>query len=193
MPSKVTNTSRTLREEWRRQGRIRLLVDYAESIEPGRTWRTATLVAGGIAAVELVALILLGTALLAKPAARAAAAEKPAPKAAPPPVHHTPKVVKPTRAVLPPRRLSVLVLNGNGMSGAAATQASVLRSLGYRVADVGNAQRDDYARTIVMFRRGYQREAARLSRRLPGAVTGPLDGLRRAQLHGAQLALVVGT
>jgi hypothetical protein len=108
-------------------------------------------------------------------------------------VHHRPKVVKPTGPVLPPRRLSVLVLNGNGMSGAAATQATVLRSLGYRVADVGNAQRNDYARTIVMFRRGFQREAARLSRRLPGAVTGPLDGLRRAQLHGAQLALVVGT
>jgi hypothetical protein len=169
-------------------------VEHAQSLEPVRTWRTATLVAGGIAAIELVALILLGTALLAKPVAKAAAAEKAAPpKAAAPPVHHRPKVVKLTGPVLPPRRVSVLVLNGNGMSGAAATQASVLRSLGYRVADVGNAARSDYARTIVMFRRGYQREAARLSRRLPGAVTGPLDGLRRAQLHGAQLALVVGT
>jgi LytR cell envelope-related transcriptional attenuator len=169
-------------------------VEHAESIEPARTWRNATLVAGAIAAAELVALILLGTALLAKPVARASAAEKKAaPKTATPPAHHQPRVHKQTRPVLAPRRLSVLVLNGNGLSGAAATQASVLRSLGYRVADVGNAQRSDYARTIVMFRRGYQREAARLSRRLPGAVTGPLDGLRHSQLHGAQLALVVGT
>jgi hypothetical protein len=158
-----------------------------------RPWRTATIVASLIAAVELVVLMGVGVALLAKPLSRAvehqaqARAFAPAPKAKATPA--SPAAVAPT---LSRAQTSVLVLNGNGRSGAASATAVRLQQRGYRISGTGNAPRGDYATSVVMFRPGYRGEAARVARDLHLKVVGPLDGLRPKQLLGGQIAVVLG-
>jgi hypothetical protein len=165
-----------------------------------RPWRTATVVAGLIAAVEFVALVVLGAGLLAKPLSHAvlrqaeAAASAPAPKTA--------KIVKGTAAV--PKHLSavkpklarahtgILVLNGNGRTGAASAEAAALQHLGYPPATTANAARHDYATTVVMYRAGMRTEGIRLARDLHVKVVGPLDGIRPAALDGTKLVVILG-
>lgn len=156
-------------------------------------WRTATLVASAVAALELVLLVVLAVLLLAEPvsqhvrqAAEAKALAPVKPKRA---VPKKPQAGKPklTRA-----QTSVTVLNGNGRSGAAASSADAVRRFGYTIGTVGNAPRSDFTRTLVMFRKGYRPEALRLARDLGVKIVGPLDGLRQKDMMGAHVALVVG-
>ena len=99
---------------------------------------------------------------------------------------------EPMLPLLPRRLVSVTILNGNGVSGAAASEASRVRARGYIVGQVGNAPRGSYGHSVVMYRAGRVREARRLARDLVIAIVSPLDGLRKADLHGAKLAVVVG-
>jgi hypothetical protein len=162
-----------------------------------RPWRTATLVASLVAAIELVLLVGAAVLLLAKPLAHAvkrhaeATALAPAAKKTTPVVHRV-KVAKPAKPKLLRSQTGVLVLNGNGRTGAASAAASRLGAIGYRVRGKGNAKREDYASTVVMYRRGYEAEGERLARDLHVKVVGPLDGLKPSALHGAQLAIVLG-
>jgi hypothetical protein len=155
-------------------------------------WRTATLVASAVAAVELVALVILGVVLLAKPVSdhvrQAAQAQVLAPVRSKPP--RTPAVGAPK---LPRAETSVIVLNGNGRAGAAAASADAVRRFGYTIGTVGNAPRTDFTRTLVMYRRGYQAEGARLAKDLDVKIVGPLDGLKPADMLGAHVALIVGS
>ncbi len=155
-------------------------------------WRTATLVASAVAAVELVALVALGVVLLAKPVSdhvrEAAEAQVMAPI--------KPKPRKPIPAGLPKltrAETSVIVLNGNGRAGAAADGAAAVRRFGYTIGTVGNAPQNDFTRTLVMFRGGYRAEGARLAKDLNVKIVGPLDGLRTADMLGAHVALIVGS
>ena len=151
-------------------------------------WRTIAVVAAGIATLELIGLMIVAIALLAKPVLRhtqseARAASKPALK----------KPAKPKVGPLLPRRLvSVTVLNGNGISGAAATEASRVRVRGYKIGQVGNAPRGGYGQSVVMYRAGRRGEGLRLARDLQIRLVSPLDGLRPRDLKGAKLAVVVG-
>jgi hypothetical protein len=43
-----------------------------------------------------------------------------------------------------------------------------------------------------MYRRGFQPEGVRLAHDLHVKVVGPLDGMKPAAMHGAQLAIVLG-
>jgi hypothetical protein len=43
-----------------------------------------------------------------------------------------------------------------------------------------------------MYRRGFEGEGRRLAQDLGVHVVGPLDGMRPAQLHGAQAVLILG-
>ena len=72
---------------------------------------------------------------------------------------------------------SVIVLNGNGVSGAAHATASQVEARGYSIGDVGNANRTDYTRSVVMYRPGHRGEALRLARDLRIRIVGPLDGM----------------
>lgn len=162
-----------------------------------RPWRTATLVASLIAAVELVLLVGAAVVLLAKPIAHAvrhhaeaAAFAAPAAKHAAPLVHRV--VTKVAPAKLSRHQTKVFVFNGNGRNGAASAAAARLEHLGYRIPGTGNASRQDYATTVVMFRRGYEAEAQRLARDMHVQVVGPLDGVKTPALHGGQLAVVLG-
>lgn len=159
-----------------------------------RPWRTATLVASLVAAIELVLLVGAGALLLAKPLSYAvqrhaeAAALVPARKAAVP-LTTSVAVGLPHLAR---QETGVFVLNGNGRSGAASAEAAKLQRLGYVVPGTGNAPRSDYATTFVMFRRGYRSEGLRLARDLHLKVVGPLDGLQPSALRGGHLAVVLG-
>ena len=168
-----------------------------------RPWRRATLVASLIAGVELVLLLVCGVLLVAKPLtnalrshAKKAVATSHKSAVAPAPVRHAVKAVK--HRVVPPPVLhpradtDVLVLNGNGRTGAAHAEASKLQSIGYRVAGAVDAKRHDYATTFVMYVPGYRPEALRLARDLHVHVVGPLDGMQPSALLGGKLAVVLG-
>ncbi len=165
-----------------------------------RPWRTATLVLTGIATIQFVLLIGAGIVLLGKQIAphvhKAAARE-----AAARPVHvsHPAAKQKATRAlaahaapVLARAKTKVLVLNGNGVQGAAALAAQLAQARGYPVLDVGNAPKTGYARTIVMYRPGFRSEALRFQHDLNLSVVAPLDGMTLAELKGAKLVEILG-
>jgi hypothetical protein len=145
--------------------------------------------------VELIVLVVLAGALLAKPLARAVRHHAEAAALAPP---KTAPVVVPHRRIviaLPKRsrsQLGVLVLNGNGRSGAAGNAASTLGSLGYHIRGTANAKRQNYATSVVMYKRGFAAEGARLARDLHVKVVGPLDGMSVSALHGGQLVVILG-
>jgi pyruvate/2-oxoglutarate dehydrogenase complex dihydrolipoamide acyltransferase (E2) component len=164
-----------------------------------RPWRTATIVASLVAAMELVLIAVLAIALFGQPLLdwaqgatdrTATSAKKRAPaaveqRAQPPTASAEPKLAR--------TETSVLVLNGNGVPGAAASTGDLVRRKGYVIAAVGNAGRSDYRRSVVMYRPGYAPEAARFARDLHAKLVSPLDGLRLKDLMGAHVAIVVGT
>jgi hypothetical protein len=138
-----------------------------------------------VAAAELVVIVIAGIALLGPPITRhARAAAKEEVLGAP--------TKTPARPALPRARTRVVVLNGNGRSGAAGAAAKRVRSSGHRVAAVGNASRSDYGRSVVMYRPGRRDEGERLARDLGVKVVGPLDGVRLGSLGRAHAVLVVG-
>ena len=161
-----------------------------------RPWRTATLVASLVAAVELVLLLGAGFLLLAKPLAHAMQKHAQATAFAPAKKSTAPAAKRWQAEVAEPRLLrsqtGVFVFNGNGLSGAASAEASKLSNLNYLVPGTGNAKRQDYATTVVMFRKGFEAEGTRLAQDLHVKIVGPLDGLAPSALHGAQLAIVLG-
>jgi hypothetical protein len=161
-----------------------------------RPWRTATLVASLVAAVELVLLLGAGFLLLAKPLAHAMQKHAAATAFAPTKKHAATPARPKLAAIAQPKLLrsqtGVFVFNGNGRAGAASTEATKLSNLNYLVPGKGNAKRQDYATTVVMFRKGFQPEAVRLARDLHVKIVGPLDGLKPSALRGAQLAIVLG-
>ena len=155
-------------------------------------WRTATLVASAVAALELVALIAVGVVLLAKPVSEHV--QQAAAKKAFAPVKAKPRIATPIgKPKLTRTETSVIVLNGNGRAGAASDGAARVRRHGYTIGTVGNAPRSDFTRTLVMFRPGYRPEAVRLARDLKLKIVGPLDGIRTRDLMGAHVALIVGS
>ena len=155
-----------------------------------RPWRTATVVAATVAAIELVVLIVVGGALLAKPET---ATHRPAAKSVARPVAmHLPPAASKVTAELPRRKVEVVVLNGNGRRGAAAATASRVHRKGYRIGFVANAPSHNYAASLVMYRRGFEGEARRLARDLGVRIVSPLDGMRAGQLHGAHAVLILG-
>jgi hypothetical protein len=153
----------------------------------GHPWRTIAVVVAGIAALELLGLVAVGVAFVAKPVMHRARTDAAA---------TTPAAKTPSKAsvgpLMPRGSISVTILNGNGVAGAAATEASRVRARGYLVGDVGNAPRSGYGRSVVMYRAGRRGEALRLARDLRILRVSPLDGLRPRDLLGAQLAVVVG-
>jgi LytR cell envelope-related transcriptional attenuator len=168
-------------------------VDHpAAARELVRPWRTATLVASAVAAVELVIILVAGVALVGKPLA-----EKMSDTARDRTLG-VPAVASKTRPKVGssvPRlsriETTVMVLNGNGVTGAAHEAAARVGEHGYSIGEVGNAKRTDYMRSVVMYRAGYRGEALRLARDLRIKIVGPLDGLRVRDLMGAHVAVVV--
>ena len=102
----------------------------------------------------------------------------------------------PAAAPLAPARprsaISVLVLNGNGVNGAAGTEATQLVARGYAHAVPTDAQNHAYARSVVLFRRGWQAEAERLARDMRISAVAPLDGRVAPAYARDQLIAILG-
>jgi hypothetical protein len=174
-------------------------VEHAPSFARPFPWRTATIVVGTVAAIELVALALLGGTRIAHLVRPLVHSPMAAAKAAAHPAHRTAAHVRPLKLpavpshpLLPRSRVSVLVLNGNGTPGAAATEAARIQAHGYPLPAAKNAVRHDYARSMVLFRPGYAVEAHRLARDAGIRLVSPVDGVGKAQLRGSPLVVILG-
>jgi LytR cell envelope-related transcriptional attenuator len=154
-------------------------VEHVHPLDRPFPWRAATL-AGALLLV--LALLVAGTLALA---------HRPQRTRAEPGSGHAPK--GPAARPLRPRSdISVLVLNGNGISGAAGGEATQVLAQGYRHAIPGDAPSLDYARSIVLFRPGFGPEAKRLAREAGIAAVAPLDGRVAAPYERVPLVLILG-
>jgi LytR cell envelope-related transcriptional attenuator len=175
-------------------------VDHPAQLSAPQPWRSAALVAATIAAVELFLLVVLGFAFGAKlfskevervsatasaPAAQATIAETAVPRSETP-------TEAPATVILARNETSVIVLNGNGIAGAASVAAERVQRRGYIIAGTTNAPRTNFRRSLVMYRPGREAEAQRLARDLKVKRVAPLDGVRIADLQGAHVALIIG-
>lgn len=180
-------------------------MDHPAELKPAQPWRSAALVAAAIAAIELFVLVLVGVAFGAKfladradqttaavvrseKASVAASVTGKSAKSSPANSHGT----STSQPKLSRNQTSVIVLNGNGIPGAAATTAEQIRGHHYVITATGNAPRSDFHRSIVMFRPGFKAEAVRLAKDLHIRRVAPLDGISRGDLQGAHLALIIG-
>jgi LytR cell envelope-related transcriptional attenuator len=96
-----------------------------------------------------------------------------------------------TTPLRPRSHVSVLVLNGNGMTGAAGTEATRLLARGYRAAHAADAG-SPYATSLVLFRPGWQREARRLAHDARIGTIAPLDGSLPHADARYRLVLILG-
>jgi LytR cell envelope-related transcriptional attenuator len=146
-------------------------------------WRTSTLALCAVGVLGLVLLLVLVTGLFSN---GSAADAKRAPAR-----HRAPGHPEPKRPTLTRAQTKVLVLNANGINGAAATAASRARARGYRVSGTGNTALT-LGRSVVLYRPGHEPEGKRLARDEGIPLVGPLDGITPRQLRGAQVVIVLG-
>jgi len=92
----------------------------------------------------------------------------------------------------PRSHVSTLVLNGNGVAGAASDMSTRLLTHGYRSAFAMDAQVMTYARSIVLYRRGWAGEAARLAQDARIRAVAPLDGRLPAGTSRYPLVVIIG-
>ena len=160
-----------------------------------RPWRTAAYIAVGIAAFELLLLLVIGggklTGFVADRIELAAHDQVLAPEQqrAAKPVTRRPASA--AVAKRPRSKTVVLVLNGNGRTGAAASAASRVRSRGYAIGSVTNAPRR-VSRSIVMYKPGFAGEGRRLGKDIGVRLVTPLDGMRAGQLGRAHVVFILG-
>lgn len=170
-------------------------MEYPVTLAPGRDWRTTAFVAAAVAAFELVVLLVVAVAAFGLPFATEHRELLRLPKGEAAVNAHAPARTTPSAspaARLPRSETSVVVLNGNGIPGAADLASRKVRDLRYVVAGTANAPRSDFTRTMVMYRPGFEGEAHRLARDVRAKRVVPLDGMRASDLMGAQIALIIG-
>jgi hypothetical protein len=153
-------------------------LEHAQPLDRAFPWRTVALAASvlALAAGSVIALV-----------------DRPQQTR---PVAATGRVLKGQPALPPPRprsRISVLVLNGNGVSGAAGTEATAILARGYRHAIPGDASQLTYARSLVLFRPGWQREAERLARDVRIPTVAPLDARVAPEYASVPLLVILGS
>ena len=154
--------------------------------------RRLTLILGAVAAAAALVILVAAIVLVAKPISKhlrdAAVSEGTAAFVG---GDKTGPTTPGGKAKLARSHTTVVVLNGNGVAGAAAASAERLRKAGYRIGTVGNAALSDNRQSVVMYRRGYRAEGLRLGRDLRVKIVGPLDGIRARDVRGAQLVYIV--
>ena len=151
-------------------------MEHAQPLARAFPWRTVALTASVLALGAGSVVALVDRPGATRPAAR-------------------PGHVGKAPALPPPRarsRISVLVLNGNGVSGAAGTAATAILARGYRHAIPGDAPQLDYARSLVLFRPGWQREAKRLARDVKIPAVATLDGAVAPEYARVPLIVILG-
>jgi hypothetical protein len=169
---------------------------FLTSQEIVRPWRRATFIAGTIAGLELIVLLGAGAMLLGKPLSHEIKKAAVASLESTPPSKQLQTAIKqmnaPPGKPHPRRHVKIMVLNGNGVNGAAGTAAGRLHRLGYKIAGTANAKRQDYATSVVMYKPGFRSDGLRLAKAIGVKVVGPLDGIPAGSLHGGEIAVIVG-
>jgi LytR cell envelope-related transcriptional attenuator len=167
-------------------------VQHAEPIPTSFPWRGATLIVGVVAAVELLVLIgIVALHLVPKQAVARSAA--PANTHHAKPVQHIARAVVASHPLRARSHVHVLILNGNGVQGAASTEAARLQGAGYRIRGAENALRHDYARSMVLYVPGWVKEAQRLAHDAGIKLVAPIDGLTPAKLKASQAVVILGS
>jgi hypothetical protein len=88
---------------------------------------------------------------------------------------------------------TVAVLNASGVSGAAAdVVAPKVETAGYRLGEVGDANAEDLAKSVVMWRPGQQAVAQNVAKDLGITSAPPLDGVASDDIGEAEVVVVVG-
>lgn len=172
-------------------------VEFPLTLPSSPDWRRAALAAAVVAAVELVVLVVLAVSAFGLPFAEEKRREALASSGAQARQKDSSASADASRKGVPAAgrtrsETSVVVLNGNGITGAADLAAAPVRKQRYILTATGNAPRSDVRRTLVMYRPGFEGEAHRLAKDVGAKRVAPLDGLRGSDLMGAQLALIVG-
>ena len=179
-------------------------MDHRADLPTTPPWRSAAFIAVSVATVELLILLVVGIWLFGKffsdEVAKATdpttvarvAVERELNERGQLPAKVDAQATPEQKPILARNETSVIILNGNGVSGAAAEEADRVRGKSYLIAGTGNSARTDYPRSIVMYRPGFKREAQRLAKDFGIRRIVPLDGMRPAELQGAHVALVVG-
>ncbi|MFA6963629.1 MAG: LytR C-terminal domain-containing protein [Patescibacteria group bacterium] len=109
------------------------------------------------------------------------------PVAATTPAVTTPAVTTPT---IDKAAIKIKVLNGNGVTGRAATVSSLLTTAGFKITSTTNAKKFTYATTIIYFHEGKQAEANLVKDALPTySVTTVMDN---TVVGTSDLVVVVG-
>jgi LytR cell envelope-related transcriptional attenuator len=154
-------------------------VEHAPPLTRTYPWRLVALVLSALALAILAALVLAHRPAQTRPEPASGRVAKR--QTAPPP------------APLRPRSsISVLVLNGNGISGAAGNEATSIIAWGYRHAIPADAPGPGYARSLVLYRPGWQREADRLAREVRIPTVGTLDGRVAPEYAHVPLLVILG-
>jgi hypothetical protein len=151
-------------------------VEHVQPLNRTFSWRLVALVASALALAILAGLVLTHRSAQTRPAAA------------------TPRAAK-TQFAVPLRlrsRISVLVLNGNGVSGAAGHEATRILARGYGHAIPADAQSLGYARSLVLFRPGWQHEAERLGRDVKIPTVAALDGRVAPAYAHVPLIVILG-
>jgi hypothetical protein len=151
-------------------------VEHAPPFTRPFPWRLATLVTVALALATLGGLVLTHQPERTRPVPGTGRGS-----------NRPPAIPLRSRSVV-----SVLVLNGNGISGAAGGLATDLLAVGYRHAVAADAPSLDYARSLVLFKPGWQREAERLSRDARIPTVAPLDGRVAPEYAHIPLVLILG-
>jgi cytoskeletal protein RodZ len=180
-------------------------MELPSNLAPENPWRSTALVASGVAALELFVLVILAFAIFVKPmlSNEPSTAAEPQKKAtatksttAAPAKSSATKTSTPAKAAkdVPVARTQtkVLILNGNGRSGAASEKASWVMTKGYPVVATTNASRTDFARSLVMYKPGFEAEAKRFGKDFQVSRVIPLDGMKKSELQGAAVVLIIG-
>jgi hypothetical protein len=163
-------------------------VQHVQPLERPFPWRAAALAATALALAELAALLAFAGIRLVQ-------GHHPTPTSLvqTPPVPGTGRVAKTHAIPLRARsHVTVLVLNGNGIAHAAGTEANKLLADGYRSATPSDASQH-YASSLVLFRRGWEREANRLAHDARIRTVTPFDGTLSPSYGRYPLVLILGS
>ncbi len=154
-------------------------MEHVQPLNRPFRWRFAALVASALALAILAGLVLTHRPAQTRPVAATGRVPKRQPATPPVPLR-------------PRSHISVLVLNGNGISGAAGSEAASILAWGYRQAIPTDAPSLDYARSLVLYRPGWQREAERLAREVRIPTVATLDGRLAPEYAHVPLLVVLG-
>lgn len=91
-----------------------------------------------------------------------------------------PPAALPKKITVAPRNIKLSVLNGTGVARKAAGAADDFRTAGFRITATGNADRDDYAKTVVRYAPGNEAPAATVAKALHGARTEAVPSMSNA-------------